>query len=765
MSVKNHPDYKEEKERLDYTIKYIQKTLDATDTYKKLYKDTIKGAMSDLYDLDNNLGYTEILLNTEFIMAAEKNYYNYKKAKEKPYFARIDFKIKDEDKINKIYIGKTSLMKAEDDEMLIVDWRAPVANIYYEGRLGETSYETEDGLQEGELLLKRQLTVEKGQLENIFDIDITTTDEFLQASLEANADSKLKDIASTIQAEQNRVIRAEMNRPLIVQGVAGSGKTTIALHRIAYFIYRYEKTFNPENFLIIAPNNLFINYISDVLPELGVENVNQSTFEKFMLGLLGKGYKLTKPEEKLMYLIDNQDKEEDFSIWASKFKGSMEFKEIIDKYVDDIEKKFVPDKDFAIQGKVLMNRKDIESMFLKDLKYYPFHQRVTEIKKSLNNKLKLVDEGILTRIEMFYDKKINKIRREIENKEERREKVLKLIDERDKRLKYMALELKILIKKYVSNFPQDTLCDYYKKLLSKENILKYASKELNEEKIDFLCNSTNSLIDNGKIELEDLAPLIYLKHRIFGFEKKININTVVIDEAQDFSLFQFYVIKEILNTNRITILGDLSQGIHSYRAIDNWEEVLDKVFAYDEPNYMKLIQSYRTTVEVMNLANEVIKKLDNEGIVLAKPVIRHGLKPEFKEFDKEKELIEALEEKLKKAQGKQYKSIAVICKNIAECRRIKRYLDKNKVIECKILSERQKEYNAGVIIVPSYLAKGLEFDVVFITNIKETYSLNDLDIKLLYVAMTRTLHELFIYSKKGTLSLLNDIDNQLYNLE
>ena len=187
-----------------------------------------------------------------------------------------------------IYIGKTSLLREGAFTPLVVDWRAPVANLYYEGRLGENTYESEGDIYEGELLLKRQIAIENAQLVDFIDVDITTNDAFLQASLEASADKRLKDIASTIQAEQNRVIRANMRRPLIVQGVAGSGKTTIALHRIAYFIYTYEKTFNPETFMILAPNRLFINYISEVLPELGVEKVKQTTFIDFMSELIGK---------------------------------------------------------------------------------------------------------------------------------------------------------------------------------------------------------------------------------------------------------------------------------------------------------------------------------------------------------------------------------------------------------------------------------------------------------------------------------------------
>ena len=761
MTSKQHPAYELEKQRLEYTVDYIEKTLEATDAYKTLYKGNIKQAMTELDHLDSSLSYINVLINTKFMEVAEKNYDSYKKAKGKPYFARIDYKSKGEEEPKKIYIGKTSLIRAEDNEMLIVDWRAPIANIYYEGRLGETSYIAEGHEEHGELLLKRQFTIDKGQLENVIDIDITTTDTFLQASLEANAESKLKDIASTIQGEQNKVIRAAMNKPLIVQGVAGSGKTTIALHRIAYFIYTYEETFDPESFLIIAPNNLFINYISEVLPELGVEKVKQSTFIDFMENLIGKGYKLTNSDEKLMFLIHHSKEDSELLQWASAFKGSMEFKTIIDEYVKEIEQDFVPQQHFFLQDKVLIPKEEIRRMFLEDLQYHPLHKRVLEIKKSLNNKLKSIKKDVLKDIQEFFDKAIEHAREDIDNAEERRAKVTALAEERDEKLKNLTNEMKSAVKKFLALFPTVNLYTYYERLFTVDNILKFSKEAIASEKAEYLCRTSKELLEKKHLELEDYAPLAYLKHKVFGFDNKIDIRSVVIDEAQDFSLFQFAVLKEIFNTNMFTLLGDISQGIHSYRGTNNWEDVMEQVFGKGESSYMTLVQSYRTTIEVMELANEIIKKLNNDRIVLAKPVIRHGAKPEFKAFREDKDLILALELKIKEAKDAHYKSIAVIGKTVEECKNIKKLLDKSGKIHSKVLDEKQMSYEAGVIIVPSHLAKGLEFDVVFIVNIKEAYEEEDLDIKLLYVAMTRTLHRLFIYHKKDMLPLMEDINKTL----
>ncbi|KMT21152.1 RNA polymerase recycling motor HelD [Clostridium cylindrosporum] len=757
MNSKSHKDYKIEKERLDYTKEYLDKTLKAIEEYKS---NTFVSMQEDMLDTDmseNSSAYIDMMLKSQVMDFAEKNYYAYKRAMDKPYFARIDYTAKGEEKVQRIYIGKTSLMKAEDNEMLIVDWRAPVASIYYDGRLGEVEYETADGIENGNLSLKRQLSIEKGELSEVLDIDITATDAFLQASLSANAESRLKDIASTIQAEQNKVIRAPLHQPIIIQGAAGSGKTTIALHRIAYFMYTYEKTFDPDNFLIIAPNNLFINYISEVLPELGVENVRQSTYVDFMKLLLGAKPKVNSRDDFLAEIIESKDDSTGEGVNVAKFKGSKEFIDIINSYIDSIEKEFLPEDDFVVRGKLLMENSEVRKMFLEDLTIYSFEKRIKEIEKSLKNKLSLVDKDIIKKIEFSYDMAISKERKSSGDPEERRKRVVALIEQRDEKLKLAEKEIKNAVKDYSKKFNIKKLNDYYKEVLSEKSLYEHSKGILSKKEAKAISRYSLERFNDKKIELEDLAPLVYLKHKIFGFDKKINVRSVVIDEAQDFSIFEFYALKEALGTTMFSLLGDMSQGIYSYRSFDSWQDVIELVFKNDKANYMTLVQSYRTTIEVMNLANEVIKALNNPDTVIAKPVIRHGEKPEYREFDNKDILIEGLEEKILKRQGENYKSIAILCKTLKECKSLKKLLDKSGKIQSVVLSDKNMEYEAGVILVPSHLAKGLEFDNVFIVNIGEEYGDSELDIKLLYVAITRTLHRLHIYSIKGKTPLLNDI--------
>lgn len=767
MNAKAHPDYESEQQRLVYTKKYIEKTIKATEAYRQTSRDVIREALADSDDQDSSQSYIDVLINSKLIDMAERNYDGLVRARKKPYFSRIDFKEQGKETADCIYIGKTSLYRGEDEIPLIVDWRAPIATVYYEGRIGETAYEAEGVLQQGELLLKRQYTLDAGELAEILDVDITTNDAFLQAALEGSAEDKLKDIASTIQAEQNRVIRADMARPLIVQGAAGSGKTTIALHRIAYFIYTYEKLFDPESFMIIAPNRLFINYISEVLPELGVEKVRQTTFIDLMAGLIGTKYQLTDPSAKLVELIHAGSDAQSQKLlsqlkWASSFKGSATFKGIVENYLQDLVTGFTPQEDFTFEGHVVVPQEQIERLVLDTFSYLPLYKTINEVKKTLKNQLKLFTAELSRKTQARYDKQISKLWQVEEPSEERRLKIVALIDARDGRLETIRKEASLLVRKYLASFPKKDVFLCYQELICKEEMLhRFANHQLPSEHVAYLCGQSAALFKQKSLELEDYAPLMYLKHKLYGFDGDLDIRSVVIDEAQDFSIFQLFALKAVFNTEMFTLLGDLSQGIHSYRGIQDWSDVEAHVFTTKPSSYMTLVQSYRTTIEVMELANHVISRLDNPGIVKAIPVIRHGKKPEIRSFTSEGSLLEGVAGQLAKWKVQNYKSIAVICKTKDEAALIQRDLEGFSEIESVLLSEVEDTYGAGVVVVPSYLAKGLEFDAVLVASLREPYLEEELDIKLLYVAMTRALHRLVLFHRAGLMPLLEDVGEEL----
>ncbi|MFD3155979.1 RNA polymerase recycling motor HelD [Haloimpatiens sp. FM7330] len=746
MSAYDHPNYQEELERLNNTISYLENYNEKFLNRKSSIDEAVDYGKSH-YNSDNAEQFNELVINTALQDTVKGKIRDITKSISKPYFARVDFDENGSNKHGKYYIGKISLMNEENQEFLIIDWRSPVANLYYEGRLGKASYNCPDGEISGQIKLKRQYSIESGKLKEIFDIDITTNDEFLQAALGASKDNRLKDIVSTIQSEQNKVIRADMWKPLIVQGAAGGGKTTIALHRIAYLMYNNENNIKPENFMIIAPNRFFLSYISEVLPELGVENVTQTTFEDFAFGIIGKKLKLKSSQQKLSGIIENYSsekcKQNSNIIAASSFKSSLMFKNMLERYFKKVEENFIPKVDFKIHNFILFSYEELNRQFFEEYSYLPFKKRVNEIKKSLINKVKNNKKKMLEQVEKEYDEEIDEVRAAMNDCAERRAKIIKIADERDELLSNIKKGLKTLIKNYVSKINTKSVLDYYIGFLN--NMENFNKDSVSNELINYVKNASLKNLLSKDIEVEDLAPLMYIKFSIFGLDEKISLKHIVIDEAQDFSLFQLYILKKIINSSSFTILGDLCQGIYSYRGINDWNDVAKYIFENEDSTMLSLERSYRTTIEIMNAASEVIGSLKNSRLPKAKPVIRHGEEVKVFEKDSLKEIAKDIDDKILEMEKQDYKSMAIICKTLDECKNLKRLLKNKKNVS--VITGKEKEYSGGVVVIPSYLVKGLEFDMVVIANAsKEEYTNSELDVKLLYVAMTRPLHKLYIYS-------------------
>lgn len=750
MPAINHPDYKEEHERCKYTLGYVEKSLESTLNKKgKIDNDLEK--VRKHFNAENSQDYIDIIVNNLLQGNMDVRLRNLMAAKSKPYFARIDFSEKTKTDTERLYIGKMSLIRDEDQQLIIVDWRAPMANLYYEGRLGDASYQCPDGTIDGTLKLKRQFSIDKGELKEIFDIDITTNDEFLQGYLGANADSRLKDIVSTIQAEQNAIVRADMWRPLIVQGAAGSGKTTIALHRIAYLIYSYEKSFTPENFMIIAPNRLFLNYISDVLPELGVEKVRQTTFEDFAQDLAGRKFKLRDANEKLLAFVDHTISQEEKARLVlvrktSEFKASMHFKEALDIYLKVIEENFIPKEDFTIGPTLIYRYEDLNELFINQYKMWPIARRVDEIKKNLKTRMQTRKQTLTNQLHDDCDRKVALLKSTIYDEDERQSLVSQAITQRDYALEHSENLAKKAVTEYIKKISKLSPYDYYKDFVNDISMFKKAACPwLESELCEFARSYTSAMLKSGYLEIEDLAPIIYLKFRIYGMDEKIPVKHVVIDEAQDFSAFQIYVLKKIIKDSSFTILGDLNQGIHSYRGIRDWNEITEHVFSDRRNEFLTLEQSYRTTVEIMDAANIVLDKVKGREVNKGRPVIRHGEEVKITAMIHKREILQAIAQNIVDFRSQSYKSVAVICKTLKECNEVHATLSKQ-LEDISLISGKEEIYKSGVVVLPSCLAKGLEFDAVLIFNADSTgYTEDELDIKLLYVAMTRPLHKLYIY--------------------
>ncbi|WP_142332263.1 HelD family protein, partial [Bacillus pseudomycoides] len=649
----------------------------------------------------------------------ESNRQNLRIGVQEPYFGRLDFQEDGQPEPNPIYIGKVGVSDEETMKPIVIDWRAPVASMFYSFTGGEEPafYHSPDGLVEGDVYLKRNIAIRKRELERVVDTyvkgseDVSLADDFLLYRLGENKDNKLKDIVSTIQSEQNDIIRAEKNMPLLIQGVAGSGKTTIALHRLAFLIYEYREQLEAERMIVFAPNSLFLDYISSVLPELGVGNIRQTTFQDWALNTLDDAVKLKDTDEKLKeaFSINRDDKK----VMLGKLKGTMKFKSFIEENIVQFEKNLLPTKDFEAWDKASITVEEIRKWMQVEYKHYPLRKR---------------RERLVGRIKRWIEIELKKFEGTNEKKALKKEATKRL-------------------NAYMKFWPKMSPVSFYSSMMKQKEILEVLPEELVQE--------TEKNCRKKEVYVEDLAPLIHIHHRLAGIEIGQKFHHVVIDEAQDFSPFQIYILKEITMGNSFTILGDLSQAIYDYQGIEDWNDFKE---VFQETGYYELTRSYRSTKEIIEFANEVIKNAEIP-VGLATPVFRSGEKVKVISTDNQ---FAAIVKTLQHMQSENVKTIAVIGRTDDECRDIYEKLTATG-ITANVIEANQSKYEGGISVVPVYLAKGLEFDAVLLIDVDEVhYKGTKHDAKLLYVGCTRSLHDLRIFYSGEASPLIQGIQEEFY---
>ncbi len=680
-----------EKQHLESTCNKISEVIE--DTEMDLY--TMPKRISDEYVLNE-------LMKRTFL-----RFVNLQKCIMKPYFARIDFKQDGYLKTESCYLSKVGIVDY-DGNLVTVDWRAPIASLYYDSNVGEVHYTAPQGEITGNLDLKRQFSIEDKKLIEYFDVDTVSDDELLKPYLGVNSDNRLKNIVASIQKEQNAIIRANLYDNIIIQGVAGSGKTTVALHRIAYLVYNYRDKYKSNQFMVIGPNKYFLSYISSVLPDLDVDNVNQLTFQEISKYFVDERFKIVESKSESI----------------QKFKSSIAFKDILERFFLDFEKNIMPEEDFKIKDFTVINKDEIMELYngynvsQYDNIQSKFDKLILFLKRIIDDKY----EEINDRLNKQYNPLNSHNAGDVYKKREAiREELLKGC--RNALKKYFSL----------SNYK---VLNIYKQFIEKVELYMESDSEFIAE----FKKITLSNIKNSAVEFEDLPGLMYLKYKLQGAKDYDKYRQVVIDEAQDLGSFHFFVLKMIMKEASYSIFGDLAQAIYPYRSIENWNEVIEHIFN-NKCNLFKLTKSYRTTVEIMNKANLIT---DHLGLDLAEPVIRHGREVD-EIFVEREEAINKIKDLISEMKKYNFKTIAVICKTINEVEKI--YKELSKIEDSiQIIEKESEEFYGGICILTCFMAKGLEFDGVIISNAsEESYNIEDvLDMKLLYVSMTRPLHKLVI---------------------
>lgn len=689
-----------------------------------------------------------------------RNFQNYNEAKEVPYFARIDFRELRRD-FEQFYIGKFGLADAKTWDEKVIDWRSPIADLYYSGTKGNVSYEAPLGIIDGELSLKRKFLMRNGELVNAFDEGINQIimksesdnsdekvlmDEYLRISLEESISSKLKDVVATIQKEQNDIIRAMKNQAIIVQGSAGSGKTTVALHRLAYLLYKYKSRISGKDILVVAPNKLFLDYISEVLPNLGIDKVKQMTFDEIGLEAINIKAKIYTKESKLADILEgNSGEDVKYIIEASRFKGTLSFKILLDRFIKCIETLDSDVSDIKAGNITLFGKEELKRLFTIDLLHQPINIRKKDIKRYFSLKLNNKIANILDKIDFTYEHSMSEIKANVEDEVKRREQLVILYEERDEKKNQFTKLAKKEFTEYFKNWERIDIVKLYNDFFNNKELFdKITENKIPENLYTYMKLKLNGNSESGVIDTDDIAAMMYLKFKIEGILEKSKYNHIVIDEAQDYSMLQLFVLKSMAINNSCTIVGDLGQSIYYYKGIESWDKLIKNVFE-GEGSYLPLNQSYRSTVEIINFANGVLEKQELD-IKPAVPVLRHGPEPSVIEFTGIKEFCAKLDEIVAEIKAKGKNTVAVIGKTYNECKEIKEYLKKYSIYKWDIIKDNEKAIKFENLIIPSYMTKGLEFDCSVIFNCsQQNYSDSKLDKKILYVALTRALHMEYIF--------------------
>ena len=639
------------------------------------------------------------------------------------YFARLDFTPSGQ-KPETWYLGRWGVLDPVTLTPVVVDWRSPAANLYYSGQIGRMDYEAPDGRVEGELTLKRMLTVKQRELISLFDSGIVSQEAYLQGVLGSVSTDRLREIVTTIQAEQNIVIRHPLAEHLLVQGAAGSGKTTIALHRIAYLLYTFRNSLKPENMMILAPNPLFLSYISQVLPDLGVERVVQTTFEGWCREGMGRRMPKILRESRLEKNLSLTGAEREKTGRILRMKGSLATMKKLEAWLEHLQETVLPPNGMKMAGVVLLDRPEMERIFLKDLRYFPLEQRISELRKIVRKRV----QGAVSLLKDQYaanaEQIAGRIRSGLREGTQRQQKLRELYETRDQRYREIDARAEAYLNGYREKFTLPDLAGLYRAFLEE------CAPEL--------------ITEDDSLRQEDLPMLVMICRAVFGLKTK-PMKHIVIDECQDFSPFQVALLKKVNPAATFSLVGDLYQGIRADEGIRSWDEWKGPVFDH-RADLKQLTVSYRNTVEIMDLAQTVAARWPIDGICETKPVLRHGEEPRIVRAQNEKERLALIRDQVRAWQAEGYHSIALIEKTVEQAGALFRRIGAE--LGARLLSETDAEYRGGVMILPASIAKGMEFDCVGVCDASaESFPDDEFLCRVLYVMMTRPLHRLCVWHK------------------
>lgn len=746
-----------EQEHLDHVISLIQDRI-------KIVEKSISGAQSEAQDLnahffnDLKLDYDGYSTSMETALSihqqqqlleerqnawqhATKQLSTLQRLNKRPYFARIDFQEQNE-KPETIYIGLGSFAD-KNDQFLIYDWRAPISSIYYDGKLGSVTYYAPDGEQEVLMTKKRQFSIKDGQIINMFDTNESIGDQMLINVLNEKSSTQMKSIVTTIQREQNKIIRNTTADLLFVQGSAGSGKTSAILQRIAYLLYRYRGNLVSSDVIMFSPNQLFNDYVKNVLPEMGEQNMVQMTYRQFVSRRV--------PAFKVESLFD-QFEDQNKNPKIAKLKDSLEFFEAINHYSKHLIKHGVVFKNIYFKDK---EKPFFDKDYIKDI-YYSFNENY-----NLRNRIEATREKLVARLNESISAEAKKawVAKYLESIS--KEELNKLYDRPDQEFASSTEEERFLSKKIVIKSLKQVLrkvnansffnirAQYLAFLRAIPKMIDLQQYGISEKEWYDHIELVKQNFVRKQIKITDISSYLYLYDVITGRRVNYEMRYAFIDEIQDYTPFQLAYLKYNFPRAKFTMLGDLNQAIFTK---DDSLTLLDKVkqlFISEKIELIKLTKSYRSTKQITDFTKQILKSGE-----LIEAFDRNGAKPTIWHCDNAS-AVQKINDILI-ANNQEKLTTAIITKTLEEARDLTTKL-KSESIKVTLIATANQRLVPGVLVIPSYLAKGLEFDAVIAWQVNNNNYHKDDERQLLYTITSRAMYKLDLIYTDELSDLLREI--------
>lgn len=665
----------------------------------------------------------------------------------RPYFARVDFKEQGEKKPETIYIGLGSFAD-KNDHFLIYDWRAPISSIYYDGKLGEVSYNSPEGKITVDMTKKRQFMIEDGKIVNMFDTNESIGDQMLLEVLSEKSSTQMKSIVTTIQQEQNKIIRNTSADLLFVQGAAGSGKTSAILQRIAFLLYRYRGNLTSSDVIMFSPNQLFNDYIKNVLPEMGEQNMVQMTYWQFVARRL-PGMNV----ENLFKQFEDQNADTNIS----KFKDSVNFFNLVTRYAKHLNKRGVVFKNiyFRDKKKPYFDKEKIKEIYYSYNENYNLANRIDatreELIKMLNRKIapEARKAWVARTIEGMSQSELNELYDRPDQEFESEAKEEAFLGR-----KIVLKALKGVHKRILHNHFINMRAQYLSFLRAVPKMVDLAKWNIDEEDWMHHIDEVKENFKKHDIAITDVSAYLYLYDLITGRRTDYEMRYAFIDEIQDYTPFQLAYLKYNFPRAKFTMLGDLNQAIFTKDESRSLLKQISGLFDPEKIDVVQLTKSYRSTKQLTNFTKQILRQ--GEKI---EAFNRQGPKPVIWGRDSDEQAIDILVDVLRDNE-KRKMTTAIITKDLAGAKFVHEKLSEKGEKSTLIATANQRLVD-GTLVIPSYLAKGLEFDAVVMwgANKKNYHQLDET--QLVYTITSRAMYKLdVIYT--GEKSPLLDVDPVTY---